>query len=521
MDTDSTIAAIPYFGYGLVALALLMISYEYLLHPLRNFPGPFIAKFTNGYGAFHAMRRSLHIVTWREHLRYGPVIRQGPNKLVFNTASALNQIYHNERITKPITYLSNQSSPGAFNTWNSLNRDLHRQKRKLVGQAVNERSMRAFEPTMREQVDVLIQTIARSQGHPMDMKRPCNYLGMDVVNKLSFGFTLNSQTDEKYRFLADEMAPGNRRLNVYMQIPTIAKYRLQTAFNLIWYKSREKVWRLLELMIKNRMSQDQHARHDLYSFVADALKAEQSKNLRMQDLWMEAILFTVAGGDSTATAIAATFFYIARHRDCYQRVSQEVRSVFEHGGDICGSGLSKCHYLRACIDESLRMSPPIPGTLWRQLAPEENNGAPLIVDGHVIPRDTYVGVNTYSIHHHEDYFPDPFTYNPDRWLESKCRDNTPGSREVIHAASNPFSTGSRGCAGKAMAYLEISLVLAKALWYYDFEPAPGRLGNIGLSDKGEFHIYDVLISTHDGPWLVFRPRSTLSQDFPELDVQNV
>lgn len=47
------------------------------------------------------------------------------------------------------------------------------------------------------------------------------------------------------------------------------------------------------------------------------------------------------------------------------------------------------------------MSPPSPGTLWRHLAPEEEGHGPLVVDGHIIPNGTKVGVNTYSLHHNE------------------------------------------------------------------------------------------------------------------------
>lgn len=79
----------------------------------------------------------------------------------------------------------------------------------------------------------------------------------------------------------------------------------------------------------------------------------------------------------------------------------------------------------------------------------------------------------------------------------------------------PFSIGPRGCPGKAMAYLEVNLTLAKTLWYFDFEPAPGRLGDIGLSDEGEFRVHDVFVTAHDGPWLTFTPRDTLAKDYPE------
>jgi hypothetical protein len=44
---------------------------DLLLHPLKHYPGPFIARFTNGYGAYYALRRSLHLKTYEDHRKYG------------------------------------------------------------------------------------------------------------------------------------------------------------------------------------------------------------------------------------------------------------------------------------------------------------------------------------------------------------------------------------------------------------------------------------------------------------------
>ncbi|KAI0876471.1 cytochrome P450 [Hypoxylon argillaceum] len=493
-----------------VTIGLLLVSSQIVLHPLRRYPGPLVAKFTNGYGAYYALKRSLHVQTFDDHKRYGPVLRHGPNKLVFNTATALKQIYQNARITKPVSYLANQAKPGSHNTWNSLDRDMHRQKRKLMAPAVSERSMKTFEPIVIEQIDIFLRQIAACQGEPIDLKDKGNYLGMDIVGLLSFGFPLRCQTEQKNRHLAEHMAVSNRRLNAYMQIPFIPRYRVQVLINMIWYKAKERAYRLIEHMVKSRMHQPQDASLDFYSFVADSLKTTEGQSLRVNDLWMEAILFIVAGGDTTSTAIAATFFYLAHHSECYEKVANEIQSSFQSGREISGSRLASCRYLRACIDESLRMSPPIPGTLWRQQAADDTDSSPFVVDGHVIPPGTYVGVNTYAIQHNEEYFQDPFKYDPDRWLEPKKM------KSALPEPLVAFSTGSRGCPGKAMAYMELSLVLAKSLWYFDFKPAPGALGQVGFDKTGEFRIHDVYISTHDGPWLSFIPRKALSEDFPNL-----
>ncbi|KAI0102571.1 hypothetical protein GGR51DRAFT_526992 [Nemania sp. FL0031] len=66
-----------------------------------------------------------------------------------------------------------------------------------------------------------------------------------------------------------------------------------------------------------------------------------------------------------------------------------------------------------------------------------------------------------------------------------------------------------------MAYLEARLVVARTLWYFDFEPAPGKPGEVGSGFSGvgdgrgrdaEYQLYDVFISIHDGPNLVFKTR---------------
>lgn len=64
-----------------------------------------------------------------------------------------------------------------------------------------------------------------------------------------------------------------------------------------------------------------------------------------------------------------------------------------------------------------------------------------------------------------------------------------------------------------MAYLEMSLVISKLVLSFGIRAAPGNLESISLSKtqnkKGEaeeYDLHDVLVSTHDGPYLVFKPR---------------
>ena len=71
-----------------------LFVYRYFFHPLRKYPGSLWAKLTDGYGGYHALWRNLHITTWKDHCKYGSVVRSGPNKLVFNSAQAVRGKCH-------------------------------------------------------------------------------------------------------------------------------------------------------------------------------------------------------------------------------------------------------------------------------------------------------------------------------------------------------------------------------------------------------------------------------------------
>lgn len=174
-----------------------------------------------------------------------------------------------------------------------------------------------------------------------------------------------------------------------------------------------------------------------------------------------------------------------------------------------------CTYLRACIDEAMRITPPIATTLWRQL-PESDNKQPMVIEGQVIPPGTEVGVNIYSIHHNEEYFPDSHSFKPERWL-----DETPQRKKLMHGAFTPFSIGSRGCGGKSMAYQELYITIAKTFWYLDFErpkqnEKADRVGETRRNGgKPELDTMDRFGSIHAGPNLVFKLRPELSGELFE------
>jgi cytochrome P450 len=264
-------------------------------------------------------------------------------------------------------------------------------------------------------------------------------------------------------------------------------------------------------------SLENSGRKDIFHYLLGARDPETGEGMSRSDLWMESNTLTVAGSDTSSTTLSATLYYLLRNPACLQRVTSEIRSTFSQKDDIrTGPKMQSCHYLRACIDEAMRMSG---------------------VD---------VGTCTYAIQHHEDYVVEPFKYDPSRWLQQvgsksqvshvrqrsdsgvalsgplAARDATKSNeyaalhqdREALNSVSAPFSLGNRACLGKPLVYMEISIAIARLVFEYEMRLVESEPGDAsvradivsGKRRAGEYHLRDWFLGKNEGPIVEFAGR---------------
>ena len=152
-------------------------------------------------------------------------------------------------------------------------------------------------------------------------------------------------------------------------------------------------------------------------------------------------------------------FNLLNNPHTLKRLQSELRSKFSDVDQIrTGPALDGCEYLIACIDESMRLTPVIGGVTQRATL----DGG-IEIDGRFIPAKTDVGVSHHTIFRNEGYFPNPWTYEPHRWIASES------SKETIRtarAAFCAFGMGLTECPGKKWALIEIKLTIARMLYMY-------------------------------------------------------
>lgn len=248
-------------------------------------------------------------------------------------------------------------------------------------------------------------------------------------------------------------------------------------------------------------------RKDFFYYLLNARDPETGKGFTTPELWGESNLLIIAGSDTTSTALAAAFFYLTHNEVALERLQEEVRGKFGDVEEIRGGKeLGECGFLRAVLEESMRMSPPVGGILPREILEPG-----LEVDGQHIPAGTVVGIPHYAIHHNPEYFPKPFEFIPERWIENEAIERVRMDAATAKSAYTPFSIGPRGCIGKSLAYAELGIALARTVWLYDMRLASG-LGEggegmgWGRERRGEYQTKDSFTSFKDGPVVVFKKR---------------
>ncbi|GME32785.1 cytochrome P450 [Neofusicoccum parvum] len=479
-------------GFLLALHAVSTVVYRLYFHPLAGHPGPFLAKVSDMYGAWHSLMGRLHIETEKGHREY--------------------VIYTSMNVRKSQGYKAMLPSPGAYNTLTSVDRSMHRRKRKVMSQGLTDQCIRRFEPTMLRHVDTFIAQLCRSaplgewSAEVFDMTECCRHLSYDIMGEFGFGQSFRLQTSADNLFLVDAVNAVMRKTGVYVQWPALQKLRLETLFAQRGRQMREQYARLMTDLVRSRLAAGQtDSQHDLFSFLAN-----REGGFSADELWAESRFLLIAGGDTASTVLASLFFYLVAYPECYRKLASEVRATFASATEIrSGAKLTSCRYLRACMDEAMRMSPPVSTTLWREVCGA--NG--LVVDGLLLPPGTDVGVSPYALHHNEQLFTDSFAFRPERWLVSP--DNSAADVERARAAFSAFSVGPRACAGRNVAYVELGDALARTVWFFDLCSADSALDSLrgrqvgaryGRHRPKEFQLEDHITCHHDGPYLRFRVR---------------
>ncbi|OAP60083.1 hypothetical protein AYL99_05085 [Fonsecaea erecta] len=510
------------------AFVVYVVVYRLFFHPLAKYPGPFLAKLTTWYSAYHNYLNDVHIDILRCHELYGDFVRYGPDRLVVNSANGYHDIYdHGKNIAKSNAYTALVRRANSPSVLTASDKRVHGRKRRVISQGFSEAAIRGYEPVIKDHVSILCRRLLANDGQhpvpqapgawslPLDMSKFANYLSFDIMTDVIFSVKRHLIENPDHRWITTCIERMMHRVGVISMVPWTKWWGL----GLHWLIVRDGVRATLQFqevakdIATTRMQQKQsEGKKDVFQNLLNAKDAETGEDMPLPELMAEASLLIVAGSDTTSSGLAGIFFYLAQNPTVYARLAQEIRTTFP-SVEAIGQGpeLRSCIYLHAVVDECLRMCPPVSAAPWRVVLRGGQR-----IDGHEIPEGVEVGTGLYSLMHNPAYFAEPFKFNPDRWIETE--NNPAANIEIQRRAFVPFLSGSRMCAAKNLAMAELLIATAQVLYTLDFKPADGADGKIGQGGVGmgvgrereeEFQLYSHFVTVaKDGPVLQFRARNT-------------
>ncbi len=156
----------------------------------------------------------------------------------------------------------------------------------------------------------------------------------------------------------------------------------------------------------------------------------------------ECVTLVLAGHETTANALTWTWYLLSQHPEIEARLQEEIHAAL--GGRLpTAEDLPRLRYAEMIFAEAMRVYPPAWGVARKALEPHT-------IAGYTIPRGGVILMNQYVTHRDPRWYPDPETFDPQRWAEE-------GSRPKF--AYFPFGGGPRQCIGEGFAWMEGVLLL--------------------------------------------------------------
>jgi cytochrome P450 len=203
---------------------------------------------------------------------------------------------------------------------------------------------------------------------------------------------------------------------------------------------------------------------DMFSQFATATR-EDGSLLPVDEVVDHMSFLLMAAHDTITSSATSLIYHLAVNPEWQEKLRAEVMAV-TGGPDGHGEprplnydDLGKLELTEMAFKEALRMVPPVP-SMPRRALKEFKFG------GYTIPAGTPVGINIFWTHHSEEYWDNPYAFDPMRF--------TPDKVKARHKyAWVPFGGGAHMCLGLHFAYMQVKILTAQLLQRYRIEAAEG------------------------------------------------
>jgi cytochrome P450 len=337
--------------------------------------------------------------------------------------------------------------------------ELWQRQRRLVQPLFTRKQIASYAELMGQEATAVAERweVAARNGGTVDAHAEMVQLALRVVGRGIFGDDVTKAS----AVLDSSFALLNRHTYRRVVSPLATPASWPTPANRRAARAQRSVYAVVDDLIAKRAGAGAGADGaDLLSRLLGARHPETGAAMDRQQVRDEALIFLLAGHETTSTALTFTLHLLGCHPSEQRLVHDEIDAVL---GDRSPTAADAAALQRTAmaIKEAMRLYPPA-YAVGRQTEAEQQIG------GYRIPTGSHVVVSQFATHRHPEFWDDAEAYEPERF--------SPEREATRHRfAYFPFGGGPRACIGAQFAMQEATIATAVLLQRFRVRSEPGRV----------------------------------------------
>lgn len=335
-----------------------------------------------------------------------------------------------------------------------------KRQRRMMAPVFQPRRLGGFASIMCERSGTLADSLCRlPAGQTVDMAEQMMLVTLDIIAQTMFGadpdvdVSAVGEAMDRYQVTVRPNIPDLLGLPRWVPRPAAAAGRKALA-------EMDAIIRNLIQRRRDRMQAGQEAGSDMLGLLLTMTDEEGGGGMSDAEVRDQMATFFLAGHETTATALAWTWYLLANAPAIEAKLHAELDSVLAGRQPDYGD-YEKLVYTRMVVEESMRLYPPAHTTA--RVATADDRFGEL-----ELPAGTNVIISPWLMHRHRLYWQQPDAFDPENFSAER-------SAQRRRYTYLPFGVGPRICIGQGFAMIEAVLILATLAQRIRCRLAPGTV----------------------------------------------
>ncbi|XP_075422084.1 cytochrome P450 3A24-like [Ascaphus truei] len=180
------------------------------------------------------------------------------------------------------------------------------------------------------------------------------------------------------------------------------------------------------------------------------------KELTDTEITAQALIFILAGFETTSTTLMFLAYNLATHPDVQRKLQDEINTLLPNKAPPTYDALTQMEYLDMAINETLRLFPAA-GRIERVCKRTTE------INGLTIPGGVVTMIPAFVLHRNPEFWPEPEEFQPERFSKENREAQEPYT-------FLPFGAGPRNCIGMRFALLNMKVAITVLVQNFTFRP---------------------------------------------------